>query len=98
VSRFPLTVWCTDRKQGSKFTVTYDSIEKLEKGEVTELPGHALSYQHFPKPMLQVFLSKFELYMAKGLLDLPLGNALNKQFPEIKTLSVKDALSLWKSK
>jgi nucleoside-diphosphate-sugar epimerase len=33
---------------GSKFAVTYDGVEKLKRGEVTELPSHLLAYPYFP--------------------------------------------------
>lgn len=33
----------------TKFTVAYDSLEKLQKGQVTELPGHVAVYPFFPR-------------------------------------------------
>ncbi|PNP48445.1 hypothetical protein TGAMA5MH_00483 [Trichoderma gamsii] len=83
---------------GSKFDVTYEGIEKLEKGEVTELPSHAMAYEHFPKPMLQSYFSKFSLYIIAGLFDMPADKSLNKIFPEVKTTTVKEVLDLWKGK
>jgi hypothetical protein len=77
--------------------VTYDSVENLQKGEVTELPSHVPAYEHIPKAFLQAFFSKFGLYIAKGLLDLPQENSLNKKFPDIKPLTVKEVLEFWKN-
>ncbi|KAM0470208.1 hypothetical protein ACHAPX_010094 [Trichoderma viride] len=83
---------------GSKFDVTYEDIEKLEKGEVTELPTHAEAYEHFPKPLMQAYFSKFSLYLIAGLFDMPADKSLNKIFPEVKTTTVKEVLDLWKRK
>lgn len=83
---------------GSKFDVTYEDIEKLEKGEVTELPTHAEAYEHFPKPLMQTYFSKFSLYLIAGLFDIPVDKSLNKIFPEVKTTTVKEVLDLWKRK
>ncbi|KAL6887106.1 hypothetical protein GGI43DRAFT_267301 [Trichoderma evansii] len=83
---------------GSKFNVTYDDVEKLEKGEVTELPSHAMAYEFFPKPLLQQYFSKFGLYIMAGLFDMPTDKSLNAIFPEVKTTTVKEVLGLWKGK
>ncbi|KAG6368499.1 hypothetical protein INS49_002708 [Diaporthe citri] len=52
--------------KGAKFEVAYDSVEKLKSSQITELPGHAASYDKFPKERLQWFLAIFELWMATG--------------------------------
>ncbi|GFP60409.1 oxidoreductase BOA1 [Trichoderma asperellum] len=83
---------------GSKFNVVYEDLEKLEKGEVTELPSHATAYAFFPKPLLQTYFSKFGLYLIAGLFDMPTDKSLNKIFPEVKTTTVKEVLDLWKGK
>lgn len=86
------------KKTGSKFNVTFDDVEKLEKGEVTELPSHTTVYGFFPKSLLQDYFSKFSLYIIAGLFDIPADKSLNKLFPEVKTTTVKDVLDLWKGK
>ncbi|RFU80282.1 nmra-like family [Trichoderma arundinaceum] len=83
---------------GSKFKVTYDSKEKLEKGEVTELPSNLAAYEFFPKPMLQMFFSRFGLYILAGLFDVTEDKTLNKIFPDVKTTTVEDVVGLWKGK
>lgn len=83
---------------GSKFNVTYDDVEKLERGEVTELPSHAMAYEFFPKPLLQQYFSKFGLYIMAGLFDMPTDKSLNSIFPEVKTTTVKEVLDIWKGK
>ncbi|KAK4074703.1 uncharacterized protein Triagg1_4852 [Trichoderma aggressivum f. europaeum] len=83
---------------GSKFNVTYDSVEKLDKGEVTELPSNAAEYEHFPKHILQAYFSKFGQYIVAGLFDTPAEKSLNKVFPEVKTTTVEEVLGVWKGK
>ncbi|EKG10250.1 NmrA-like protein [Macrophomina phaseolina MS6] len=85
--------------RGSKFEIHYDSIEKLKSFQITELPNHVAAYQFFPKEQLQGLFAAFELLMATGKMDLPEGKALNKKFPEIKTLTVKQLFEqTWKGK
>ncbi|KAL6832780.1 hypothetical protein V8C40DRAFT_145132 [Trichoderma camerunense] len=83
---------------GSKFKVTYDSLEKLEKGEASELPSNAAEYQHLPKHILQMYFSKFGQYIIAGLFDTPVEKSLNNVFPEVKTTTVEEVVGLWKGK
>jgi hypothetical protein len=73
---------------GSKFETTYDSLETLKSGQVTELPAHADMY--FPKPMLQGMLAVFGLLFEQGHFDFKPEKSLNSQFPEIETRKVRD--------
>ncbi|KAH7483720.1 hypothetical protein FOMA001_g7369 [Fusarium oxysporum f. sp. matthiolae] len=86
----------SDTLIGSKFTVSYDALEKLQKGEVTELPSHRESYGFFPKAALQGFLSMLGRYVVEGRLDIPADKALNAKFTDIQTLKVKEAIELWR--
>lgn len=84
---------------GDKFTVTYDSVEKLEKGEITELPGQVAAYSYFYKEWQQKLFSVFGLWVTRGVFDLPEERALNKKFPNIKLMSVKEMLhQAWEGK
>ncbi|KAJ4102383.1 hypothetical protein NW760_010218 [Fusarium oxysporum] len=85
-----------EESRGSKFTVSYDALEKLQKGEVTELPSHRESYGFFPKPALRGFLSLLGRYVVEGRFDIPADKALNAKFTEIQTLKVKEAIELWR--
>ncbi|KAH7084445.1 hypothetical protein FB567DRAFT_593917 [Paraphoma chrysanthemicola] len=55
---------------GKKFSVSYDSVEALEKGQVTELPGQKALYQFLPKEMLLGMVAVFGLMMERGVFDL----------------------------
>lgn len=81
---------------GDKFTVFYDSEEKLRNGEVTELPSHPYMYQFFPKPLLTELLSKFGLWAVHGIMHSSTKGSLNEHFPDIKTTSAKDIIGSWK--
>ena len=79
---------------GSKFDVVYDSVEKLRRGKITELPSHAAAYSFVPKSVLYGIQSKFGLYVAYGMFDLPEEGSLNQLFPEIETITVEEIVRL----
>ncbi|KIX93964.1 uncharacterized protein Z520_10301 [Fonsecaea multimorphosa CBS 102226] len=87
-----------EEMRGSKFTVAYDSAEKLASGEMTELPSHPAIYPFWPKPYFQQYFSKFGLYVMKGLFNFPEDATLNKKFPEIKPTTVREMLGVWVGK
>ncbi|KAM5527878.1 hypothetical protein FOXYSP1_19752 [Fusarium oxysporum f. sp. phaseoli] len=85
-----------EARGGEKFTVTYDSVEKLKNGEITELPGQVASYSSFPKEWMQKLFSVFGFWVTEGVFDFPEEKALNKVFPDIKVTTVRDMLqSAW---
>ncbi|KAF2711411.1 hypothetical protein K504DRAFT_489296 [Pleomassaria siparia CBS 279.74] len=84
--------------KGVKFDVSYDTTEKLQKGEVTELPGYTTMYEAFggaevARPIMQAIFSQYGLWMEEGLFDYKSGTLLNKVFPDIKPLKLEEA---WK--
>ncbi|KPM41025.1 hypothetical protein AK830_g5565 [Neonectria ditissima] len=85
--------WLTKMATGEKFTVTYDSVEKLQNGEITELPGQIAAYSYFPKEWVQRLFSVFGNWVTEGVFDFPEEKALNKQFPHIKVTTVKEMLN-----
>lgn len=86
--------------KGTKFAVSYDSVEALRKGEMTELPGHVGMYRFMPKPMLRSMFAAFGIMFASGLLDVKTDEAeesLNRRFTEMKTKSMKELVdAAWK--
>ncbi|KAF5008664.1 hypothetical protein FDECE_5076 [Fusarium decemcellulare] len=87
-----------EEARGSKFDVAYDSVEKLNRGEMTELPSHTSVYSMIPKETIQGNFSKYSLYALDGLFDFPEENTLNAKFPEIKTMTMADMLGFWRGK
>lgn len=84
---------------GEKFTVFYDSVDKLESGEITELPGQVAAYTYFPKDWTQKLYSVFGLWVTKGVFDFPDHKVLNHRFPGIRVTTVKEMLDkAWQRK
>jgi len=85
--------------RGCKFETTYDSLDTLRSGQVTELPAHPPMYPYFPKQMLQGMCAVFGLLFEQGFLDLEPERSLNSQFPEIKTRKVRELVEeAWRGK
>ena len=93
---WPEVIGIAEEAKGVKFTVAYDSIEKLKRGEVTELPGHRDVYKMVSsgpegKAIFQQIMSGVSVYMAEGHMVYE-GPFLNEMFPDIKPLTVEGAL------
>lgn len=88
-----------EEARGTKFTTTYDSLDKLKTHQVTELPAHLAVYPFFPKQMLQAMCAVFGILFEQGFLDLKPMKTLNDQFPEVKTRSVRELINeAWKGR
>lgn len=72
--------------------MTYDSVEKLKKGETTELPSQVAAYPYYPKEALHAMAATFGLWYEEGVLGFRAEKTLNQQFPEVKTWTVKEFL------
>ncbi|KAH6880818.1 hypothetical protein B0T10DRAFT_565548 [Thelonectria olida] len=81
-----------EEARGEKFTVTYDSVEKLKSGEITALPGQVAAYSYFPKEWVEKLFSVFGFWVTEGIFDFPEDKALNRKFPDIKVTTVKEML------
>ncbi|KAF2676089.1 NAD(P)-binding protein [Lentithecium fluviatile CBS 122367] len=86
-----------EKAKGVKFDVAHDSVEKLQKGQITELPLHKKAYAllggaEVAKPMVQGMYAQYGLWMEQGLFVYK-DNAtvLNDVFPEIKPLGLAEA-------
>jgi hypothetical protein len=86
-----------EKAKGVKFDVGYDPVEKLEKGEVTELPGHKVAYESMGgeavKPMFFGLLARMGLFFLEGMAEYGEGAYLNKIFPDIKPLKFDAAFA-----
>lgn len=77
--------------KSTKFTVVHDPVDKLEKGEITELPCHKDAYGYFPKEVLQPMFAGFGLMFERGVFEVDPDYDLGKKFPGVKARSI-DAL------
>lgn len=92
-------IYLAESVRGRKFNVTYDHVDKLTAGEITELPNHRDNYHEFPKEELCKMYAGLGLSMAKGTFDLEVQRSIHLQFPHIKMLTVQDMLlDTWKSR
>lgn len=82
---------------GTKFKVTYDDIDKLWRGECTDMPTYGPE-SYIPLATLRVLQARFGLYVVYGIFTVLEDKALNKKFPEIETTTVDEVLGLWKGK
>ncbi|KAL7920133.1 hypothetical protein ACQKWADRAFT_299444 [Trichoderma austrokoningii] len=85
-----------EEARGTKFHVTYDPVEKLNKGEVTELPSHVAMYAIAPKEVFQGIFSLFGKWIIDGGFDVPEDISLNAKFPDIKTTKLSEVIGAWK--
>ncbi|KXH59151.1 hypothetical protein CNYM01_06476 [Colletotrichum nymphaeae SA-01] len=81
-----------EARGGKKFHVTYDSVQKLQSGEITELPGQVAAYSYFPKQWTQQLFSTFGFWVTEGLFDFPKDRVLNQVFPHLKVTGVREML------
>ncbi|RFU80190.1 hypothetical protein TARUN_2000 [Trichoderma arundinaceum] len=85
-----------EEARGTKFTVSHDSVEKLKKGEVTELPSHSDMYSYIPKQVLQGLFALFASWVVDGGFNVPEENSLNAKFPDIETTKLSEIVGAWK--
>ena len=85
-----------EQVKGTDFKVSYDSLEVLKSGKVTELPSHVAAYPSFPKPALQGFLATFGRAVVEHVFDVDRRAetlSLQETFPDIKARSVKELIT-----
>ncbi|KAF6838358.1 nmra-like family protein [Colletotrichum plurivorum] len=88
-----------EEAKGTKFDVSYDSVETLKTGQATELPSQIPAYPFFPKEAYQGLAATFGSWFADRTFDIPPADkkTLNEQFPDIKSWKVKEILeAAWK--
>ncbi|KAM6479574.1 hypothetical protein HDV62DRAFT_399686 [Trichoderma sp. SZMC 28011] len=78
------------------FKVQYDTIQKLQRGEITELPSHVPLYSQTAKELHQQRFAGFGIGMEIGAFDFDVpanGILLNDLFPDIRVKSVEDIIT-----
>ncbi|KAH9211906.1 hypothetical protein DL95DRAFT_341200 [Leptodontidium sp. 2 PMI_412] len=84
-----------EKATGTKFQTSYDSVEKLQKGQITELPSHVHVYPFFPKQALQGMFALFGNWFENGEFNFQAtqGLYLNGKFPEIVPTSIDQIIT-----
>ncbi|PVH68336.1 NAD(P)-binding protein [Cadophora sp. DSE1049] len=79
--------------KGVKFKTSYDSLEFLKSGKVTELPSHPVMYPYIPKEKLQGLLSVFGIMFESGVFNFNPSRTSKDDFPDLTLRSLKDLLT-----
>ncbi|KAL5619773.1 hypothetical protein FOVSG1_001995 [Fusarium oxysporum f. sp. vasinfectum] len=79
---------------GQPFEVTYDSVESLQRGAVSELPSHKAEFvaSPFPEAIAKQLLAILGIWAVNGQFDIQHNKSLNAKCPDIKPMAVRDAL------
>ncbi|KAI8662311.1 NAD(P)-bd-dom domain-containing protein [Fusarium sp. Ph1] len=79
---------------GSSFDVTYDPLEKLQRGKTTELPAQKaeLALSPFPEALTRQLLALLGIWSVTGQFDIPHDGSLNTRYPGIKPVTIREAL------
>ncbi|KAI0966378.1 NAD(P)-binding protein [Xylaria arbuscula] len=81
-----------EEARGVKFDVAYDSVEKLEAGDVTPLPFHvAAGLYAAGSPYPKITIATY-LFLESGKFDIKKGKSAKEVFPDIKPMTVKELL------
>ncbi|UKZ76905.1 hypothetical protein TrVFT333_004620 [Trichoderma virens FT-333] len=78
------------------FKVQYDTMQKLQQGQITELPSHVRLYSQTAKESLQQRFAGFGIGMEAEAFDFSVpanGVSLNDLFPDIPVKSVEDIIT-----
>ncbi|KAM5362102.1 hypothetical protein ACJA88_014175 [Fusarium oxysporum] len=76
-----------------KIQVTYDSLDLLKSGKITELPSHPPMYEFVSKDVIQSFLAAFGILFETGEFDLREGYRIQDGLPSLKLQNFRDLLT-----
>ncbi|RSM06219.1 hypothetical protein CEP52_005854 [Fusarium oligoseptatum] len=79
--------------KGTKFNVTYDSLETLKAGKVTALPSHEAMRAFVPQEILEGILAQYGLLFEAGVFDLKPEHTIKEDFPEINVKTFKELIT-----
>ncbi|KAM0184887.1 hypothetical protein ACHAPI_012332 [Fusarium lateritium] len=83
-----------EKTTGESFDVSYDDLNTLQAGKITELPSHLSLYSQMPKDQIQALFATFGVWFETGLFHLqPTTKTLNEVFPPIKARTVEDVIA-----
>ncbi|CAO2652623.1 Nn.00g009060.m01.CDS01 [Neocucurbitaria sp. VM-36] len=80
-----------EKVTGEKWDITYEPLEKLERGEATLFEQPESSYD-LPKDEAKHMVAEFGIMAVKGVMDVSGEGIRNKEFPEVKPVSVDDVI------
>ncbi|RKK68793.1 hypothetical protein BFJ69_g13283 [Fusarium oxysporum] len=86
-------VQVVEEVRGEKIQVTYDSLDLLKSGKITELPSHPPMYKFVSKDVIQSFLAAFGILFETGEFDLREGYRIQDGLPSLKLQNFRDLLT-----
>lgn len=86
-------VQVVEEVRGEKIQVTYDSLDLLKSGKITELPSHPRMYESVSKDVIQSFLAAFGILFETGEFDLREGYRIQDGLPSLKLQNFRDLLT-----
>ncbi|KAH7475921.1 hypothetical protein FOMA001_g10625 [Fusarium oxysporum f. sp. matthiolae] len=86
-------VQVVEEVRGEKIQVTYDSLDLLKSGKITELPSHPPMYEFVSKNVIQSFLAAFGILFETGEFDLREGYRIQDGLPSLKLQNFRDLLT-----
>lgn len=85
----------TEEICGRKFRVTYDSVDQIKAGNVTIPPMPRGT--EYPEDELKEVTALVSRLTVHGVFNLPKENRLNERFPDMKPITMKEFLEIWRS-
>ncbi|KAM0074691.1 hypothetical protein ACKRZS_013257 [Fusarium odoratissimum] len=86
-------VQAVEEVRGERIQVTYDSLDLLKSGKITELPNHPPMYEFVSKDVIQSFLAAFGILFETGEFDLREGYRIQDGLPSLKLQNFRDLLT-----
>lgn len=87
-----------EKVTGTKWDITYDTIDKLEKGQATVLQQPEGSYE-FPPEFIQPLVVEFSMLAVRVNMDVSKDGLRNHEFPQIHPIGVEELMQkAWGSK
>lgn len=92
-------VQIAEETSGHTFEKHWDSLDELLSGKCTLTPAATKMVEAIPDPSLIIgMVAGVGAMVAQGGIDLPDEPSLNKLFPDLKTLTVREAVQIYYSK
>lgn len=86
--------------KGEKFQVHYDSEDRLREGHITLTPRlreYADKQDERARTELTKSWATTSLHLLEGHLDYDYEQSLNKIFPDMEFITIRDAIEAWKA-
>lgn len=80
--------------RGIKFDITYNSLEDLRAGKITEIPAYKPAYEVMPKDFFLEMMAGLGIAMVMGVFDIG-EDTLNERYPAVKPVKMVDLIKVY---